>query len=154
MASINVNGRLYDVKAEEEMPLLWLLRDMLELTGTKYGCGIAQCGACTVLLDGKAVRSCSLPLAMVGEAQVVTIEALSGPEADAVRKAWVEIDVPQCGFCQSGQIVNATALLREQPNPTAQQIDDAMNGNICRCGTYPRIRKAIRSAAAALQDRS
>ncbi|MBW6526507.1 (2Fe-2S)-binding protein [Sphingomonas sp. RHCKR7] len=144
---IVVNGRAHTVEEDGQTPLLWILRDMLHLTGTKYGCGIAQCGACTVHVDGQAMRSCSLPLEAAVGSQIVTIEAVAGVEADAVRAAWVERDVPQCGFCQSGQIMSAVALLRLIPAPTDDDIDQAMSGNICRCATYNRIRAAIHDAA-------
>ncbi len=146
MLRLNVNGRQYEVEADEAMPLLWLLRDLLNLTGTKYGCGIAQCGACTVLLDGAAVRSCSLPASAVGEAKIVTIEGLHAAAAHPVQRAWAEIDVPQCGYCQSGQILAAAALLAQKPDPSDAEIDEAIT-NICRCGTYPRIRRAVHRAA-------
>ncbi len=146
MLRLNVNGRQYEVEADEAMPLLWLLRDLLNLTGTKYGCGIAQCGACTVLLDGQAVRSCSLPASAVGEAKIVTIEGLHAAAAHPVQRAWAEIDVPQCGYCQSGQILAAAALLAQKPDPSDAEIDEAIT-NICRCGTYPRIRRAVHRAA-------
>lgn len=133
------------------MPLLWALRDELRLTGTKFGCGVAQCGACTVLLDGMSRRSCVTPIGTLEGADVRTIEDLDGPEAKAVQAAWVDINVPQCGFCQSGQVVSATALLRELPKPTDEDIDNAMAGNICRCATYARIRQAIRQASDALE---
>lgn len=129
------------------MPLLWVLRDILHLTGTKYGCGMAQCGACTVHLNGEAVRSCVTPVRRAENQTVITIEGLSKDGSHPLQRAWIEEDVPQCGYCQSGQIMAAAVLLRENPNPTDQDIDDAMSGNICRCGTYPRIRKAIHLAA-------
>ncbi|ATI80796.1 (2Fe-2S)-binding protein [Sphingobium yanoikuyae] len=142
-----VNGRAHRIEEDGQTPLLWVLRDTLQLTGTKYGCGIAQCGACTVHVDGQPMRSCSLPLEAAAESQIVTIEAVEGPEADAVRTAWVKRDVPQCGFCQSGQIMSAVALLRVKSIPTDDDIDRAMSGNICRCATYNRIRAAIHDAA-------
>lgn len=147
MISLKVNGQNRQVEDDPQTPLLWVLRDSLDLTGTKYGCGIAQCGACTVLLDGVAARACSLPVgSLVGKA-ITTIEGLSkGDSLNHVQQAWVEEDVPQCGYCQSGQIMSATALLNRNPKPTDGEIDTAMNGNICRCGTYPRIRKAIKRA--------
>lgn len=140
---ITVNGIIHDLEVEPEMPLLWVLRDVLGLTGTKYGCGIAQCGACTVHVAGEATRACILP---VGDlwGPVTTIEGLG---MNPVQRAWIEHQVPQCGYCQSGQIMAATALLAETPDPTDQEIDAALSGNICRCGTYPRIRAAIRAAA-------
>ena len=147
---INVNGRIHNVDVEPDTPLLWLLRDTIGLTGTKFGCGIAQCGACTVFLDGRPLRSCSLPVAAIGTAQVTTIEGLSGREAEAVQRAWVSRDVPQCGYCQSGQVMSAVALLRKTPKPSNRDIDLAMNGNICRCATYVRIRAAIKDAAVTL----
>lgn len=146
MPTLLVNGLNLDVQAEDDMPLLWVLRDMLNLTGTKYGCGIAACGACTVLIDGQPVRSCSHPLSAVGEGKIVTIEGLSPDASHAVQRAWAELDVPQCGYCQSGQILAAVALLAETPEPTDADIDAAMT-NICRCGTYPAIRAAIHRAA-------
>ncbi|MBM4187992.1 MAG: (2Fe-2S)-binding protein [Gemmatimonadetes bacterium] len=147
MATITINGEAREVSADPSMPLLWVLRDVLGLTGTKYGCGIAQCGACTVHLDGTPVRSCSVPLSAVGSKRVTTIEGLSPDGTDAVQQAWVELQVPQCGYCQSGQIMSAVALITAKPNPTDADIDQAMNGNICRCGTYQRIRAAIHRAA-------
>jgi isoquinoline 1-oxidoreductase subunit alpha len=149
--SLTVNGQERKIEADPATPLLWVLRDDLRLTGTKFGCGIAQCGACTVLLDGRTRRSCVTPVGAVEGAEVTTIEALEGREAEAVRTAWVAVDVPQCGYCQSGQVVSATALLREIPKPTDTQIDHAMAGNICRCATYVRIRQAIHDAAALLE---
>ncbi|MEO1481745.1 MAG: (2Fe-2S)-binding protein [Myxococcota bacterium] len=148
---LNVNGKTHEVQASPDTPLLWVLRDHLRLTGTKFGCGIAQCGACTVHLDGVPLRSCVTPVAAAEGKSVTTVEATSGREADAVRAAWEAIDVPQCGYCQSGQIMSAVALLREQPQPSDQDIDRAMSGNLCRCGTYPRIRQAIHDAAAMLK---
>ena len=148
--NVNVNGRIHSVDAEPDTPLLWVLRDAIGLTGTKFGCGIAQCGACTVFLDGRPLRSCSLPVAAIGTAQVTTIEGLSGREAEAVQRAWVSRDVPQCGYCQSGQVMSAVALLRKTPKPSDRDIDLAMNGNICRCATYVRIRAAIKDAAVTL----
>jgi isoquinoline 1-oxidoreductase subunit alpha len=147
---INVNGRIHNVDVESDTPLLWVLRDTIGLTGTKFGCGIAQCGACTVFLDGRPLRSCSLPVAAIGSAQVTTIEGLSGREAEAVQRAWATRDVPQCGYCQSGQVMSAVALLRKTPKPSDRDIDLAMNGNICRCATYVRIRAAIKDAAVTL----
>ncbi|MGH7449013.1 MAG: (2Fe-2S)-binding protein [Longimicrobiales bacterium] len=149
--TIKVNGRTHDVDIDDDTPVLWVLRDALGLTGTKFGCGIAQCGACTVLLDGKPLRSCTLPVSALGTAEVTTIEGVTGREAEAVQRAWVASDVPQCGFCQSGQVMSAIALLRTVENPTDRDIDLAMNGNICRCATYVRIRAAIRDAARALE---
>jgi isoquinoline 1-oxidoreductase subunit alpha len=147
---VNVNGRIYTVDVEPDTPLLWVLRDGIGLTGTKFGCGIAQCGACTVFLDGRPLRSCSLPVSSIGAAQVTTIEGLSGREAEAVQRAWTTRDVPQCGYCQSGQVMSAVALLRKTPKPSDRDIDLAMNGNICRCATYVRIRAAIKDAAVTL----
>ena len=143
---LNVNSKSYEVSIEPDTPLLWVLREILGLTGTKYGCGIAQCGACTVHLDGEAVRSCSIPLSAVGDRRVVTIEGLSRDSSHPVQKAWAALDVPQCGYCQSGQIMAASALLAKNPQPTDRDIDEAMT-NICRCGTYQRIRAAIHLAA-------
>jgi isoquinoline 1-oxidoreductase alpha subunit len=148
MISINVNGEDRQVDAPEDMPLMWALRDLLGLNGTKFGCGIAQCGACTVHVDGQAVRSCVLPVGSLDGAKVVTIEALGQTEVGRkVQGAWLDIEVVQCGYCQSGQIMSAAALLAHTPNPTDTQIDEAMAGNICRCGTYVRIRQAIKQAA-------
>jgi isoquinoline 1-oxidoreductase alpha subunit len=135
------------VGAEPDTPLLWVLRGELKLTGTKFGCGMALCGACTVHLDGEAVRSCMTPISAVGNREVITIEGLRGDEAEALQHAWANIDVVQCGYCQSGQLMSACALLKKTPHPTDADIDSAMNGNICRCGTYPRIRAAIHVAA-------
>lgn len=147
MISIKVNGQSRQVEDDPQTPLLWVLRDSLDLTGTKYGCGIAQCGACTVLLDGVAVRSCSLPVGGLGAKDITTIEGLSKDDTlTNVQQAWVEEDVPQCGYCQSGQIMSATSLLARNSNPSDAEIESAMSGNICRCGTYPRIKKAIKRA--------
>ncbi|HWJ37051.1 MAG TPA: (2Fe-2S)-binding protein [Steroidobacteraceae bacterium] len=147
MTKLRVNNQIMDIDAAPDTPLLWVLRDHLALTGTKFGCGMALCGACTVHLDGAAVRSCVLPLSAVEGKSVTTIEGLSAGRSHAVQAAWLELDVPQCGYCQSGQIMSAAALLRGNPNPSDTDIDAAMSGNICRCGTYPRIRKAIHRAA-------
>ena len=148
MARLTVNGQVHNVDVEPDTPLLWALRENIGLTGTKYGCGIAQCGACTVHLDGVATRSCVTPVGGVGAAEVTTIEAIGATAAGArVQKAWLEHEVVQCGYCQSGQIMSAAALLAANPNPTDPDIDDAMSGNICRCGTYLRIREAIKRAA-------
>jgi aerobic-type carbon monoxide dehydrogenase small subunit (CoxS/CutS family) len=144
--SLIVNGNAYTVDLEPETPLLWVLRDSLKLTGTKYGCGIAQCGACKVLIDGRATRSCSVPASLVAGKAVTTIEGLSADGTHPVQLAWTEFDVPQCGYCQSGQIMAAVALLKEKPKPTDADINNEMT-NICRCGTYPRIRQAIHRAA-------
>jgi isoquinoline 1-oxidoreductase alpha subunit len=148
---VKVNGQIHSADVLPDTPLLWVLRDELGLTGTKYGCGIAQCGACTVFLDGQPLRSCSLPVSAVGSGEVTTIEGVSGREADAVQRAWVARDVPQCGYCQSGQVMSAVALLREIKKPTDEDVNLAMNGNICRCVTYVRIRAAIHDAARALE---
>lgn len=144
---LRVNGRDRELEARPDMPLLWVLRDKLKLTGTKYGCGIAQCGACTVHLRGNAIRSCRTPVSAVAGAAVTTIEGLSPDGLHPLQQAWREIDVPQCGYCQTGQIMSAAALLATTPSPTDAQIDRAMAGNICRCGTYTRIRAAIHQAA-------
>jgi isoquinoline 1-oxidoreductase alpha subunit len=144
---LNVNGKNIEVKVDPNTPILWVLRDQLNLVGTKYGCGIAQCGACTVHLNGAAVRSCQLPISSVGKNKVTTIEGLSKNGNHPVQKAWLEHDVPQCGYCQSGQIMSASALLEVNPNPSDEEIDSAMNGNICRCGTYTRIKAAIKTAS-------
>ena len=144
---LNVNGTARDVDATADMPLLWVLRDVLGLTGTKFGCGMAQCGACTVHLDGQAVRSCVLPVSAVGERMVTTIEGLSPDGNHPVQQAWVDADVVQCGYCQPGQIMSAAALIAHNPSPTDDEIDLALAGNVCRCGTYQRIREAVRKAA-------
>jgi isoquinoline 1-oxidoreductase alpha subunit len=151
MTSITVNNQMLNVDAEPDTPLLWVLRDHLGMTGTKYGCGMALCGACTVHIDGAATRSCVLPLSAVAGRSVTTIEGLSADRSHAVQRAWLEIDVPQCGYCQSGQIMSAAALLKANPKPNDADIDAAMSGNICRCGTYPRIRRAIHRAAELLE---
>ena len=145
---LHVNGKVHEVDAPADMPLLWVLRDLLGYTGVKFGCGMAQCGACTVLLDGEAVRSCMTPAGAVGAAKVTTIEGLSPDGSHPVQRAWAELDVVQCGYCQSGQIMSAVALLARKPQPTDADIDAAMAGNICRCGTYQRIRQAVHRAAA------
>jgi len=145
--NININGAEHKVDVDPNTPILWVLRDHVNLVGTKYGCGIAQCGACTVHLGDNAVRSCQLPVSAVGEQQITTIEGLSENGDHPVQKAWLEIDVPQCGYCQAGQIMSASALLKRNPNPSDSEIESAMNGNICRCGTYTRIKKAIKTAA-------
>ena len=144
---LNVNNRTLEVDAMPDTPLLWVLRDDLEMTGTKFGCGKALCGACTVHMDGNAIRSCSMPVSAIGDKKITTIEGISNGELHPVQKAWIEEDVPQCGYCQAGQIMSAVALLDRTPNPTDKDIDSAMSGNICRCGTYVRIRKAIKRAA-------
>jgi aerobic-type carbon monoxide dehydrogenase small subunit (CoxS/CutS family) len=145
--SVNVNGKSLDVDVEPDTPLLWVLRDTIGLTGTKYGCGIAQCGACTVHVDGQPVKSCNTNLAAVVGKKVLTIEGLSADASNPVQKAWIQHTVPQCGYCQSGQILAAVALLRRVPNPSDREIDEAMVGNICRCGTYAQIKEAIQTAA-------
>ena len=149
--SFTVNGEDRSVDVDPDTPLLWVLRDELRLTGTKFGCGIAQCGACTVHLNGMTRRACVTPISMVEGSDVTTIEGVEGAEAEAVRAAWTAIDVPQCGYCQSGQIMSATALLQQNGAPTDEDIDNAMAGNICRCATYVRIRKAIHDAAKTLE---
>lgn len=148
MINFTVNGQHHQVDADPNMPLLWVLRDVLGLTGTKFGCGAAQCGACTVHMNGEAVRSCVTKISRAAGQNIVTIEGLSANNNHPLQLAWNEINVPQCGYCQSGQLMSAAVLLRENPNPTDQDIDDAMSGNICRCGTYQRIRAAIHKAAA------
>jgi aerobic-type carbon monoxide dehydrogenase small subunit (CoxS/CutS family) len=145
--SISVNGQRHTLDVEAETPLLWVLRDTLGLTGTKYGCGVSLCGACTVHVDGKPVRSCTMKVSSVGEREVTTIEGISAGGLNVVQQAWIEEDVVQCGYCQSGQVMVATALLAANPNPSDTDIDDAMKRNICRCGVYQRIRKAIHRAA-------
>ena len=147
MITLTVNGTAQNIDADGDTPLLWVLRDHLSLTGTKYGCGMALCGACTVHLDGVPVRSCVLPLQAAAGKKVTTIEGLSQNRSHAVQRAWMEIDVPQCGYCQSGQIMSAAALLSSNPSPSDADIDAALSGNICRCGTYVRIRGAVRRAA-------
>ena len=147
MITLNVNGRSIEVDVDPQTPLLWVLRDAVGLTGTKYGCGMALCGACTVHLDGEPIRSCVTPVSAIGDQKITTIEGLSKDRSHPVQQAWMEIDVPQCGYCQSGQIMSAAALLAKTPKPTDADIDAAMAGNICRCGTYQRIRAAIHRAA-------
>jgi isoquinoline 1-oxidoreductase subunit alpha len=151
MVTLTVNGTTQNIDAEADTPLLWVLRDYLSLTGTKYGCGMALCGACTVHVDGAPVRSCVLPLKAVEGKSVTTVEGLSKDRSHAVQRAWMEVDVPQCGYCQSGQIMSAAALLEANPAPSDADIDAALSGNICRCGTYSRIRKAVHRAAELLR---
>ncbi|MCL6709763.1 (2Fe-2S)-binding protein [Pseudomonas sp. R2.Fl] len=151
MITFTLNGQEKTFDGDPETPLLWVIRDVEKLTGTKYGCGVAQCGACTVHMDGMTRRSCITPISMVDGSEVITIEGVEGPEAEAVVTAWREIDVPQCGYCQSGQIMSAISLLQLVPKPTDEDIDGAMAGNICRCATYHRIRAAIHNAAAAME---
>ena len=148
--TIKINGAAHTVDVDGDTALLWILRDVLGMAGTKFGCGVAQCGACTVFMDGRPLRSCSIPVLALDNREITTIEAVTGREATAVQKAWITHDVPQCGYCQSGQVMSAIALLKEIRNPTDRDIDLAMNGNICRCGTYARIRAAIHDAARAL----
>ena len=145
--NLNVNGKKQEIDIDPKTPMLWVLREHLSLVGTKYGCGIAQCGACTIHLDGVAVRSCQLPVSAAENKSITTIEGLSETGDHPLQKAWVEHDVPQCGYCQSGQIMTAAALLNENPNPTDEEIESALHGNICRCGTYLRIRAAVKSAS-------
>jgi len=147
MISLTVNGTRHDVDVPSDMPLLWVIRDTIGLTGTKFGCGLSQCGACTVHLDGNAVRSCTTPVSLAAGKKVTTIEGLSPNSSHALQVAWVAEQVPQCGYCQSGQLMTASALLAKTPKPTDAEIDAAMNGNICRCGTYQRIHRAIKRAA-------
>jgi isoquinoline 1-oxidoreductase alpha subunit len=146
VTSLTINGVSHDVDVPAEMPLLWVIRDVVGLTGTKFGCGVAQCGACTVHLDGSPVRSCVTTVSQASGKQITTVEGLSSDGSHPVQKAWVEIAVPQCGYCQSGQMMSAAALLAKSKSPTDAQIDEAMTGNICRCGTYPRIKAAIKRA--------
>ena len=154
MINFKVNGKEYNVDVDPSTPILWVLRDALELTGTKFGCGMAQCGACTVHLNGDAIRSCITPVARAAGQEIKTVEALANdPIGKRLQKAWIEEDVPQCGYCQSGQLMAAAVLLKEKPNPTDNDIDLGMSGNICRCGTYQRVRKAIHRAAAIPIDR-
>ncbi|WP_372370671.1 (2Fe-2S)-binding protein [Candidatus Uabimicrobium sp. HlEnr_7] len=147
MVKLKINQKKYEIDADPEMPLLWAIRDKIGLTGTKYGCGVAQCGACTVHVDGEAVRSCVVPISAAEGKEITTIEGLSSDLGDSLQQAWIAEDVPQCGYCQSGQIMSAAVLLAHNDKPTDEDIDDVMTGNICRCGTYNRIRRAIHSAA-------
>lgn len=151
--SLHINEQNHEVEVDPKTPLLWVLRDTLNLTGTKYGCGIGQCGVCTVHLEGKAVRSCSLPVMALKGKKITTIEGLSKDnDLHPVQKAWIEEDVPQCGYCQCGQIMSASALLEKNPTPTSQEVEGAMSGNLCRCGTYSRIRKAIETASVMMSE--
>lgn len=148
--TLNINNQSHQVDVDPNTPMLWVLRDHLNLVGTKYGCGVAQCGACTILIDGKATRSCVSPVSTIGDKAVTTIEGLSENGDHPVQKAWLEHDVPQCGYCQAGQILTAVSFLKTNPNPTDAEIESAMHGNICRCGTYLRIRAAVKTAAKSL----
>ncbi|MEP6876590.1 MAG: (2Fe-2S)-binding protein [Burkholderiales bacterium] len=148
MTTLTINRKPVAVQAEADTPLLWVLRGELQMTGTKFGCGMSLCGACTVHIDGQPTRSCVTPISAVGTREVTTIEGLSGPQVTVLKAAWADVDVVQCGYCQSGQLMAAAALLKQNPKPTDADIDAAMSGNICRCGTYPRIRAAIHQAAA------
>ncbi|WP_073133776.1 (2Fe-2S)-binding protein [Chryseolinea serpens] len=152
--TLKINSKTYTVEADPKMPLLWAIRDLAGLTGTKYGCGIAQCGACTVHMGGQPVRSCSIPVSVAAGKDLTTIEGLSADNTHPVQQAWIKEQVPQCGYCQSGQIMAATALLKKTPNPTDKDIDTAMQGHICRCGTYPRIRKAIKTASQIMNQKA
>ena len=145
--NLNINGKKQTVEVDADTPILWVLRDHINLVGTKYGCGIAQCGACTIHVDGTAMRSCSLPISAVADKSITTIEGLSKNGDHPVQKAWVKHDVPQCGYCQAGQIMTAAAFIKDNPNPSEEEIATAMNGNICRCGTYGRINAAVKTAA-------
>lgn len=145
--TLQINEKSYTIEADAKMPLLWAIRDLVGLTGTKYGCGIAQCGACTVHLNGNPIRSCSVPVSAAASGKITTIEGISEDNTHIVQQAWIQEQVPQCGYCQSGQIMTAVALLKKNPNPTDKDIDAAMQGNLCRCGTYPRIRKAIKTGS-------
>ena len=152
--NLRVNGKTHSVDVDDDTPTLWVVRDVLGMTGTKFGCGLGLCGACTIHLDGKPVRSCITPISAVAGKRITTIEAIGATAAGTkIQQAWVELEVPQCGYCQSGQIMSATALLAAKPNPTDRDIDDAMSGNICRCGTYARIRDGIKRAAAASSNK-
>jgi isoquinoline 1-oxidoreductase alpha subunit len=152
--TLKVNNKSYTVEADPKMPLLWAIRDLVGLTGTKYGCGIAQCGACTVHLAGAPIRSCSVPVSAVGNKDITTIEGISSDNSHPVQRAWIQEQVPQCGYCQSGQIMAAAALLKKNASPTDKDIDTAMQSHICRCGTYPRIRKAIKTASALMSQKA
>ena len=155
MANLNINGRKRDIQVEPDTPLLWVIREQLGLTGTKYGCGVAQCGACSVHINGEVMRSCSIRVGDVKATdKIVTIEGLSANSSHPVQKAWLALDVPQCGYCQSGQIMQAISLLKEKPKPSDEDIDGGMSGNICRCGTYQRIRNAVHRAAELTGERS
>lgn len=145
--TININNKKHQIDVDPDTPLLWVLRDHVDLVGTKFGCGIGQCGACTIHFDGVATRSCLLPVSAVGETKITTIEGLSEKGDHPVQKAWIKLDVPQCGYCQAGQMMNAASLLKQNPNPSDEEIENSMNGNICRCGTYVRIKAAIKDAA-------
>jgi len=145
---VSINGKNHTIDVDGDTPMLWVLRDVLQMTGTKFGCGMALCGACTVQLDGQPIRSCITPISAIGKGKITTIEAIGAtPAGKKIQQAWVALDVPQCGYCQSGQIMSASALLASNPHPSDSDIEQAMSGNICRCGTYPRIRAAIKSAA-------
>lgn len=152
--TLKLNNKNHTIEVDPKMPLLWAIRDIVGLTGTKYGCGIAQCGACTVHLEGTPIRSCSVPVSVAANKNITTIEGLSTDNSHPVQLAWIQEQVPQCGYCQSGQIMAATALLKKNPSPTDKDIDTAMQGHICRCGTYPRIRKAIKAAAHLMSQKS
>ncbi|MGZ5134564.1 MAG: (2Fe-2S)-binding protein [Chitinophagaceae bacterium] len=152
--NLTINGKIYKVEADPKMPLLFAIRELANLTGTKYGCGMAQCGSCTVHLNGNPVRSCSIPVSAAAKQPITTVEGLSADNSHPVQQAWIAEQVPQCGYCQSGQIMAAAALLKKNPNPTDADIDTAMNGHICRCGTYTRIRKAIKTAAQNMSNAS
>ena len=154
MISLSINGKSYEIEVDPETPILWVIRDIIGLTGTKFGCGIAQCGACTVHLDGVAIRSCVIPISAVGDKKITTIEGITSSDGELhpVQAAWISEQVPQCGYCQSGQIMSATALLSRNSSPTDNDIDQAMSGNICRCGAYGRIRKGIKKAALEMSE--